>query len=176
MNCFPIKTNSDIHIIIGIVKLLPNAEQQIIKYKFYPAVQFRAAYELSAIHSKTKINDYLTYFNVLAPFDLGASITDDVHPILAVLNNIITRGLSTLPSPFIERAFCTKDNIIHETSGNGIIRFELNCDTDEANDLQEVLEHRIDLRFSNNIRHNEMAYTPIAIARIQKLLDFHFEN
>lgn len=39
---------------IGIVKLLPNAEQQIIKYKFYPAVQFRAAYELSAIHSKTK--------------------------------------------------------------------------------------------------------------------------
>ncbi len=155
---------------IGIVKLLPNAEQQIIKYKFYPAVQFRAAYELSAIHSKTKINDYLTYFNVLAPFDLGASITDDVHPILAVLNNIITRGLSTLPSPFIERAFCANDYMIHEASGNGVICFELNCSTGEADNLQEVLERRIDLCFSNNIRHNEIAYTPIAIARIQKLL------
>lgn len=155
---------------IGIVKLLPNAKQQIIKYKFYPAVQFRAAYELSAINSNTKFNDYLSYFNVLAPFDLGASILDDVHPILAVLNNIITRGLSTLPSPFIERAFCTNDNIIHETSDNGVICFELNCDTDEAKDLQEVLEHRKDFYFSNNIRHNEIAYTPIAIARIQKLL------
>ena len=155
---------------IGIVKLLPNAEQQIIKYEFYPAVQFRAAYELSAIHSKARFNDYLTYFNVLAPFDLGASIADDVHPILAVLNNIITRGLSTLTSPFVERAFCTNDNIIHETSSNGVICFELNCNTVEANDLQEVLEHRTDLYFSNNIRHNEIAYTPIAIARIQKLL------
>lgn len=155
---------------IGVIKLSPNAEQQIIKYEFYPAVQFRAAYELSAVHSETKFNDYLSYFNVLAPFDLGASTTDDVHPILAVLNNIITRGLSTSPSPFIERAFCTKDNIIHETSGNGVIRFKLNCDTDETNDLQEVLAHRTDLYFSDNIRHNEIVYTPIAIARIQKLL------
>lgn len=155
---------------IGIVKLLPNAEQQIIKYEFYPAVQFRAAYELSAIPFGTKFNNYLSFFNVLAPFDLGASITDDVHPILAVLNNIITRGLSTLPSLFIERAFCTNDNIIHETSSNGVIRFELNCEINEINDLQDVLEHRTDLYFSNNIRHNEIAYTPIAIARIQKLL------
>lgn len=155
---------------IGVIKLLPNAEQQIVKYKFYPAVQFRAAYELSAIHSKTIYDDYLTYFNVLAPFDLGASVTDDVHPILAVLNNIITRGVCTFPSPFIERAFCTNENIIHEISGNGVIRFELNCDSDEVNDLQEVIEHRAELYFSNKIRHNEIVYSPIAIARIQKLL------
>lgn len=152
---------------IGVVKLLPNAEQQIIRYKFYPAVQFRAAYELSAVHVETKFNEYLSYFNVLAPFDLGASITEDMHPILAVLNNVITRGLSTLPSPFIERAFCTNDNIIQETSGNGIIRFEL---IDKASELKEVLEHRADFRFSDNLRYNEIAYTPIAIARIQKLL------
>ncbi len=155
---------------IGIVKLSPSTEQQIIGYEFCPAVQFRAAYELSAIHSKPKSVDYLSYFNVLAPFDLGASITDDVHPVLAVLNNIITRGLSTFPSPFVERAFCTDDNIVHETSGNGIISFELNCDTEGANDLQDVLDRRADFYFSENLRHNEIAYTPIAIARIQKLL------
>lgn len=87
---------------IGIIKLLPNAQQQIIKYKFYPAVQFRAAYELSMIRNMEPFPDTLTYFDVYAPFDLGTSISDDPHPILAVLNNIITRGLATNPSPFIK--------------------------------------------------------------------------
>ena len=91
---------------IGIVQLEPNNTAQIIKYHFYPAVQFRAAYELSALHDLATFPKELTYFDVYAPFDLSTSISDDPHPLLAVLNNIITRGMATMPSPYIERQFC----------------------------------------------------------------------
>lgn len=156
---------------IGIIKLLPNAQQQIIKYKFYPAVQFRAAYELSMIRNMEPFPDTLTYFDVYAPFDLGTSISDDPHPILAVLNNIITRGLATNPSPFIERAFCKASNFYVETSNNGLIEFDIIEDSRCAiNNLFIALEKRNTLEFGEFIPQNEMAYSPLAIARIQKLL------
>ena len=156
---------------IGIVKLLPNAQQQIIKYKFYPAVQFRAAYELSMIRNMVSFPDTLTYFDVYAPFDLGTSISDDPHPILAVLNNIITRGLATNPSPFIERAFCKAGNFYAETSNNGLIEFDIIEDSRCAiNNLFIALGKRNTLEFGEFIPQNEVAYSPLAIARIQKLL------
>ena len=159
---------------IRLAKLLPNAEHQIIKYKFYPAVQFRAAYELSTIQGMAEYDDRLTYFDVYAPFDLGASVSDDVHPVLAVLNNIVTRGLATMPSPYIERAFCKADNLMNEVSGNGVISFDiLNNEVKESTikeNLIHTLEGRKELTFSDHINLNEIAYTPLAISRIQKLL------
>lgn len=158
---------------IRLAKLLPNVEQQIIKYHFYPAAQFRAAYELSAIAGKVELDKRLTYFDVYAPFDLGASVSDDVHPILAVINNIITRGLATMPSPYVERAFCKTCEFINETSDNGVIRFELtgqHAAGDVTRNLFEALEGRQDLLFSDFITQNEVAYSPLAISRIQKLL------
>ena len=157
---------------IGVAKLQPNNAAQIIKYKFYPAVQFRAAYELSAVYDKNKYPNELTYFDVYAPFDLGASISDDPHPILAVLNNIITRGLATFPSPFVERQFCNASELIIETSNNGIISFEeayfsCNC---PINNLHDTLEERKNFRWGDFAPQNEIAYSPLAIARIQKLL------
>lgn len=77
------------------------------------------------IRNMVSFPDTLTYFDVYAPFDLGTSISDDPHPILAVLNNIITRGLATNPSPFIERAFCKAGNFYAETSNNGLIEFDI---------------------------------------------------
>ena len=47
----------------------------------------------------------MTVFETSTPFDIGASVYDDIHPILAVLNNIITRGLPTKCSPFVENIF-----------------------------------------------------------------------
>ena len=80
----------------------------LVPLSFYPPKQFHAAYRLDAIREyedKTREcafwNRY-SAFEVLAPFDIGASIYEDIHPILAVLSNIITRGLPTKCSPFIE--------------------------------------------------------------------------
>lgn len=158
---------------ITAIKLEPNNAHQIIKYEFYPAVQFRAAYELSAVNGMIEFDKRLTYFDVYAPFDLGASVSDDVHPILAVINNIITRGLATMPSPYIERAFCDISGFLTETSNNGTIDFELlgqhacGC---VISSLYDTLERRNELAFSEFLPQNEVAYSPLAISRIQKLL------
>ena len=149
---------------IKVLKLQPNAEQQIIRYAFYPAIQFRAAYDLSVSESFVSQNKRLSYFDVYAPYDLGASISDDMHPVLAVLNNIITRGLPTVVSPFIEREFCTATKLIKETSANGVISFS----PSEENNSEPFDRDGITFSGSNII--DGIAYTPTAIARIQKLL------
>lgn len=77
----------------------------LIPLSFYPPKEFIAAYQLDAIRAGEKDISGLLAFNVLAPFDIGASIYTDVDPILAVINNIITRGTPTKTSPFIEEQF-----------------------------------------------------------------------
>lgn len=79
----------------------------LIPYKFFAPKQFRAAYKsdlLDAIPEMT-ITAEETAFDVLAPFDLGASVYDDVNPILAVVNNMVVRGLPTKTSPYLENLF-----------------------------------------------------------------------
>ncbi len=134
---------------IRVIKLRPNFEKQIVSYTFYPAVQYRAAYELSVVRRiPLHEDDGLTYFDVYAPFDLAATISDNPDPILAVLNNIVTRGLPTFSSPFVERAFCEMYDSITETSNGEVIRFDISG-------IEPTLE---------------MRYTPLAVARIQKTL------
>ena len=77
----------------------------LIPLSFYPPKEFIAAYQLDAIRVKQINVNNLIAFDVLAPFDIGASIYTDVDPILAVINNIITRGTPTKSSPFIEEQF-----------------------------------------------------------------------
>ena len=124
-------------------------------------------------------NKSLTYFDVYAPFDLGASVSDDVHPIYAVLNNIIVRGLYTLASPYVESQICQAYIIIRDSSRDGVISFELRdfeieahgCgQMDPVDFLYETLNMRNNLEFSWFNISNEIAYGPLAIARIQKLL------
>lgn len=158
---------------IGVVKLNSDDAGQLIKYRFYPAVQFRAAYDLSAVSKLLVFPNRLSYFDVYAPFDLGASISDDPHPILAVISNIITRGLSTIPSPWVERNFCGVSGVYEEISDNGIIGFDLskdNCSQSVKNNLHAVLDGRSSILTSDSMLLNEIAYSPLAIARVQKLL------
>ena len=96
---------------------LENNQINLIAVDYYPDAQFFASYQLDAIRNliqkadddtKKKIAalyQRLSGFEVATPFDIGASIYDDVDPILAVLNNIVTRGLPTRTSPAIEEAF-----------------------------------------------------------------------
>ena len=63
-------------------------------------------------------------FEVLAPFDIGASIYEDIDPILAVLSNIVTRGLPTKCSPFIEETLNKVFDYAEVTEKYGTIRYE----------------------------------------------------
>ena len=124
---------------------LENNQINLIAVDYYPDAQFFASYQLDAIRNliqkadddtKKKIAalyQRLSGFEVAAPFDIGASIYDDVDPILAVLNNMVTRGLPTRTSPAIEEAFRPLGNqILSDSLGS------LNYDAEGLN-LDDVL-------------------------------------
>ena len=94
----------------------------------------------------------MSSFEVLAPFDIGASIYEDIDPILAVLSNIITRGLPTKCSPFVEKAM------------NRVITF--------SNELEKYGTILFPCADSSILKGNEkiLRNTPIGIARIQKVI------
>ena len=90
------------------LKLLADKSDQIIKYDYFPASQFRACFALECVKPMVENFATHTYFDVYAPYELGASISDDVEPIFAVLNNIVSRGLPTKPSLMVERTLSEK--------------------------------------------------------------------
>lgn len=104
-------------------------ECELIFVDYYQPKQFHAAYQLDAVRKAFQSYDQekikglyrnLSEFEVQTPFDIGASIYEDVHPIYAVLNNIITRGLPTKASPFVESAFNELGNNQIEDNLGGI--------------------------------------------------------
>ncbi|MBK8052273.1 MAG: ATP-dependent DNA helicase RecQ, partial [Saprospiraceae bacterium] len=119
-----------------------------IPIDYYPAVQFHAGYYLDCFKDKRANLSLLSDFEVSAPFDIGASVYEDVNPILAALNNIITRGLPTKASPFIENQFQSFGNQLQHNDFGSIIFENKNVD---PNNLQ-------------------LTQSPIAIARLQKTI------
>ncbi len=123
-----------------------------IPIEYYPAVQFHAAYKLDCINNtyKEKLNEIiaLSDFEVSAPFDIGASVYEDVNSILAVLNNLITRGLPTKASPFIESKFQPFGNERLENESGSVVFDISNYDLDNL----------------------QLTFSPIAIARLQKTI------
>lgn len=109
-----------------------------ILVSYNPPKQFHAAYRLDCINEllssdkeidKNKkikaLYKSLSAFEVSTPFDIGASIYEDVDPIYAVLSNIIVRGLPTKTSRFIEEAFNTYGNTLQPDDLGGI-RYSIN--------------------------------------------------
>lgn len=119
-----------------------------IPIDYYPAVQFHAGYYLDCLKNQRAELSLLSDFEVSAPFDIGASVYEDVNPILAVLNNIITRGLPTKASPFIENQFQSFGNQLQHNDFGSIIFENKSVD---PNNLQ-------------------LTQSPIAIARLQKTI------
>lgn len=160
-----------------IYKLEPSQNGNLIPIEFYPSVQFHAAYELDKLRvarKKNRNNFFDTYsvFEIAAPFDIGASVYDDVHPILAVLNNIITRGLPTKASVFLEEIFLTKNNNSYKDIKLGEISYQSNFDIDyEAlvNRVNESIKLQEYLPDTDLIQFEELL-TPIAVARFQKII------
>lgn len=129
-----------------------HGEQILIPYRFYAPKQYFAAYKSDM--SVLDVSTLETAFEVLAPFDIGASVYDDVSPILAVLNNIVERGLPTKASPRLE-------NLLSDV---------LNAGAKDDEDAQYG-----GIRYSpNNDMSNETAQlvkdVPLAVARIEKTI------
>lgn len=109
-----------------------------ILVSYNPPKQFHAAYRLDCVNELffsdkgtdkiNKVNSLyksLSAFEVSTPFDIGASIYEDVNPIYAVLSNIIVRGLPTKASRFVEEAFSTFGNTLQPDNLGGI-RYSIN--------------------------------------------------
>ena len=130
----------------------------LIPVTFFPAKQFNAAFRIDIIEEWERINNKCiikdnSFFDVLAPFDIGAQIYDDVHPILAVVNNIITRGLPTKASPFIEDVFQRVFKYSHREESLGTLYYSKDAGFAEA-----------------SVDFNLLWIVPICVARVEKTL------
>ncbi len=122
---------------------LENNQVNLVAVDYYPDTQFFAVYQLDAVRNLLQSDDenkakveglykQLSGFEVAAPFDIGAGIYDDVDPILAVLNNLVTRGLPTRTSPLIEEAFAQFGN---RKKKDTLGRVNFNTDNLNADDI-----------------------------------------
>lgn len=139
---------------MGFKMLREEGKPFLIPISFFPPKEFTASYKLDVfweLHDDIQKNSHPA-FEVLAPFDIGASIYSDVDPIMAVLNNIVTRGTPTKCSPFIEEKIANAFGATKRTKHYGSIRFDI-LDKDLINKHEKTLRN-----------------TPIGIARIQKVV------
>jgi len=119
-----------------------------IPFDYYPPVQFHAGYYLDCFKNRLSDFNKLSDFEVLVPFDIGGNVYDDINPILAIINNIITRGLPTKASPFIEYSYSSFGNIVQQ------------------NDFGSIIFENDNINTSNL----QLTHTPILIARLQKTI------
>lgn len=163
-----------------VYKLEFNATGNLIPIEFYPSVQFYSTYRLDSIndvHVKSNNNliniiQSLNAFETSTPFDIGASVYDDVHPILAVLNNLITRGLPTKASPFIEKVFQTAFNYSSYFVQYGSFSYPVRKDIDYEKIMlwyNSIIYREKDIDYSIvDTEQLQLIFSPIAIARVQK--------
>lgn len=159
-----------------VYRLSVNEQGHLIPIEYYPPVQFHAAYELDAfkqVRKKLGIDFPLafTHFEVVAPFDLGASVYDDVHPLLAVAHNLIVRGLPTKSSVFVEEMMQQAFSSSKKELKYGEIIYAPNTQL-EIHELYDFYNKAIDNTCSVSSEHQlgiQQLLTPIAIARFQKV-------
>lgn len=164
-----------------VFKLEYNKQGNLIPIEFYPSVQFHAAYKLDCVnyefkeHNQTKsVFNELKVFDTSTPFDIGANVYDDIHPIIAVLNNIITRGLPTKASPFIEEVFQKSFNYSLNEDKYGTFSYPSakNIDCEKVFSwYKSIITKQKPLNYSEiEVNHLQIIFSPIAIARIQKTI------
>lgn len=137
---------------------LEKGKPVLIPYSFYAPKQLFAAYELDELEEIRAKEGYTTdnslvAFEVLAPFDIGASVYDDIHPVLAVLSNIISRGLPTKASPMLEHKICECLHHMSEENVLGNIKYILKPEYKFSDSDYELLK-----------------YVPIEVARLEKIV------
>ena len=151
---------------IRIVKLLAEAASRIRNISFYTPRQFFGAYRIDTFKDvASKRYALQSAFDVYAPYEISSSYKDDVDPIYAVLSNIISRGLPTKASPFIEEQLSKTYGNSERVIKYGAISFPSTLDAQKQRNCESILE--------NHDYTGELAplvMTPIAVARVQKTI------
>lgn len=161
-----------------VYKLQPNTDGNLIPIEFFPSVQFHAAYELDRYRqarkeAKSNFFHEFSVFEIAAPFDIGASVYDDVHPIFAVLNNIITRGLPTKASILLEETFIGVSSDIYKNITLGEIAYYSKQGIDYTKitkRINQILRGGDYLGSEIGFMEIQEVLSPIAIARFQKII------
>lgn len=163
-----------------IYKLEYNEQGNLIPIEFYPSVQFHSSYQLDSVADNFSDNGIesstksLNVFDTSTPFDIGASVYDDIHPILAVVNNIITRGLPTKASPFVEKVFQKTFGYSTDFEKYGSLSYPQKKDINTTRLLSwynSVITNQTKLNYSSvDIEQLQLLFSPIAIARVQKTI------
>ncbi|MFD1315241.1 DEAD/DEAH box helicase [Namhaeicola litoreus] len=167
-----------------IYKLENSEKGNLIPIVFYPSVQFLSSYQLDCVaeqfallskeeRSLLKIKfDKTQAFETSAPFDIGACVYDDIHPVLAVLNNIVTRGIPTKTSPYVEEFFQEAFGYSNYENSYGTFFYKKTKEIDLLKTItwvEETIGQHNKPDFSEiNVDHLQLIYSPIAIARFQK--------
>lgn len=149
---------------IRVDKLQADPERRIRDLRFFAPRRYFASSRLD-IFSRVPVETFeaCSAFDVYAPYELGTSFKDDINPLLAVLSNIITRGLPTKASPFVEERLsetfgCSEKRVMY----GGISYIPL-YDEDRLNILAGMLK-------SGNLTDPQapLVFTPIGVSRIEK--------
>lgn len=148
-------------------RLLAEAAQRIRDLQFFPPRQFFASSRIDSFAGvDDKWFDPYGAFNVYAPYEIATSYMDDVDPVYAVLSNMISRGVPTKASPFVEEK-------LKETYGNsersiqyGTISYGTTLSgKDITRCSEDILKNRAFLD-----KEAPLVMTPIAVSRIEKTI------
>ena len=141
---------------------------ELLKQQLPTPTYMRAAYMLDCVDGNAKAAQQMARwasFEVYSPFYIASEVCDDIHPLLAVANNIVTRGVPTLASPNVEQSFSVFFGLTHRIHRGARLRYESNMEKALGKELLQCLSRGL----SKNAVINQMAFSPIEVARIHKV-------
>ena len=149
---------------IKIAKLLAEAATRIKELKFYAPRQFYASYQLDSMAPCQDFCHVQSAFDVYAPYEIGSSYKDNIDPIYAVLSNIISRGLPTKASPYLEELLLNTFAHSEKQLTYGTISYPGKLSDDKIIRIQNQVQD------SKTDHLSPLLLTPIAVAKIQKTI------
>lgn len=151
---------------IRIVKLLAEAASRIRNLRFFAPRQFFGAYRLDTFKDvDARKYELQSAFDVYAPYEITSCYKDDVDPIYAVLSNMISRGLPTKASPFVEEEICKVYGNSCKTLKYGTISYPSELDSTKQHAAEAILNNH---DYTGEL--SPLVMTPIGVARIQKTI------
>ena len=149
---------------IRICKLLAEAVRRVRDLRFFAPRQFFGCSRIDALSGiDTEMFRPLSVFDVYAPYELGTSFRDDIDPLLAVLSNIVTRGLPTKASPFVEERLAGVYGNSEKRIQYGGISYESRMSAGGIEEAKRALSGK---DASGDLA--PLVYTPIGVSRIEK--------
>jgi len=158
---------------IRVARLDANHPEQVLEYELYPSRYMQASCALDCVRDvvaemKGTYAPQFSHFEAFAPFDFGAFVPEDEDPLLAVLHNIIVRGLPTKASPFVEEKMSKAFGLsARDEKREEIINYNSNF---SASQKQMIISSATIGSLGDNKAINQLIFTPIAISRFQLLL------